>query len=189
MSNLIHLPFHSLLCDRVAASLPAATRDRRTLTPTYSARYCHQLHLSVQSVLSACPNNLACRRPDCVLNFSSLSFHHEYSCARSAWTSATPLRASGAGPTQHHDYPVCHNTITDQASHARQTDQLRQASPQTIRTLINRFHDMLHSKTFRKSARDGGDLPCIFIHAGAGYHSIQNERIHLQACNESVACR
>ena len=26
----------------------------------------------------------------------------------------------------------------------------------------------------------------IFIHAGAGYHSQANERIHLEACNEFV---
>ncbi|KAF2472180.1 N-terminal nucleophile aminohydrolase [Lindgomyces ingoldianus] len=31
------------------------------------------------------------------------------------------------------------------------------------------------------------DVCCIFVHAGAGYHSIQNERIHLQACNEAAA--
>lgn len=24
----------------------------------------------------------------------------------------------------------------------------------------------------------------IFVHAGAGYHSVQNERIHLEACSE-----
>lgn len=30
------------------------------------------------------------------------------------------------------------------------------------------------------------DTCCIFVHAGAGYHSIQNERIHLEACNEYV---
>ncbi|KAH7114418.1 nucleophile aminohydrolase [Dendryphion nanum] len=27
---------------------------------------------------------------------------------------------------------------------------------------------------------------CIFVHAGAGYHSIQNERIHLEACNDAA---
>jgi hypothetical protein len=26
----------------------------------------------------------------------------------------------------------------------------------------------------------------IFVHAGAGFHSHQNEAIHLEACNESV---
>lgn len=25
-------------------------------------------------------------------------------------------------------------------------------------------------------------IPAIFIHAGAGFHSIQNERFHLEAC-------
>ena len=24
----------------------------------------------------------------------------------------------------------------------------------------------------------------VFVHAGAGYHSVQNERIHLEACSE-----
>lgn len=32
--------------------------------------------------------------------------------------------------------------------------------------------------------RKGGDICAIFVHAGAGYHSIQNEGLHLQACNE-----
>ena len=32
--------------------------------------------------------------------------------------------------------------------------------------------------------RMGGDVCAVFVHAGAGYHSVQNERIHLQACEE-----
>jgi len=35
--------------------------------------------------------------------------------------------------------------------------------------------------------RRGGDICAIFVHAGAGYHSIQNEHIHLEACNEYVS--
>lgn len=35
--------------------------------------------------------------------------------------------------------------------------------------------------------RMGGDVCAIFVHAGAGYHSIQNEKIHLQACEEYVS--
>lgn len=34
--------------------------------------------------------------------------------------------------------------------------------------------------------RQGGDVCAVFVHAGAGYHSIQNERIHLQACEQYV---
>ena len=29
-----------------------------------------------------------------------------------------------------------------------------------------------------------GDVCAVFVHAGAGYHSIQNERVHLAACEE-----
>ncbi|KAK0634624.1 putative 20S proteasome subunit alpha type 2 [Bombardia bombarda] len=29
-------------------------------------------------------------------------------------------------------------------------------------------------------------VAAIFIHAGAGYHSVQNERVHLEACNEAA---
>jgi taspase (threonine aspartase 1) len=32
--------------------------------------------------------------------------------------------------------------------------------------------------------RVGGDVCAIFVHAGAGFHSVQNERIHLKACEE-----
>lgn len=38
----------------------------------------------------------------------------------------------------------------------------------------------------RKASRSppNDDVCCIYVHAGAGYHSHQNERIHLEACNE-----
>ena len=29
-----------------------------------------------------------------------------------------------------------------------------------------------------------GDVCAIFVHAGAGYHSFQNEKVHLAACEE-----
>lgn len=35
-----------------------------------------------------------------------------------------------------------------------------------------------------KRRRLAGDVCAIFIHAGAGYHSLQNERVHLSACEE-----
>ncbi|MCJ1395539.1 hypothetical protein MMC18_008425 [Xylographa bjoerkii] len=33
--------------------------------------------------------------------------------------------------------------------------------------------------------RLGGDISAIFVHAGAGYHSVQNEKVHLQACADA----
>ncbi|KAI4741705.1 N-terminal nucleophile aminohydrolase [Aureobasidium sp. EXF-12298] len=44
---------------------------------------------------------------------------------------------------------------------------------------------MLHPRS-RKIQKNGADQPCIFVHAGAGYHSLQNERIHLQACHDAA---
>lgn len=38
----------------------------------------------------------------------------------------------------------------------------------------------------RRSRQEGGDLCAIFIHAGAGYHSHQNERVHLNAVNDAA---
>ncbi len=32
--------------------------------------------------------------------------------------------------------------------------------------------------------RLSGDVCAIFVHAGAGYHSFQNEKVHLAACEE-----
>ena len=32
--------------------------------------------------------------------------------------------------------------------------------------------------------RLAGDVCAVFVHAGAGYHSVQNERVHLAACEE-----
>ena len=34
--------------------------------------------------------------------------------------------------------------------------------------------------------RKGGDIAAIFVHAGAGFHSLQNEKVHLKACEEYV---
>lgn len=33
-------------------------------------------------------------------------------------------------------------------------------------------------------ARKATDIAAIFVHAGAGFHSKDNEAYHLQACNE-----
>ena len=35
-----------------------------------------------------------------------------------------------------------------------------------------------------KRRRLAGDVCAIFVHAGAGYHSLQNEKVHLSACEE-----
>jgi len=32
-----------------------------------------------------------------------------------------------------------------------------------------------------------GETACIFIHAGAGFHSHSNELMHLQTCSELVS--
>ncbi|KAF2869687.1 nucleophile aminohydrolase [Massariosphaeria phaeospora] len=42
----------------------------------------------------------------------------------------------------------------------------------------------LARKATRGPYRD--EMCCIFVHAGAGYHSYQNEQIHLQACNDAA---
>ncbi|KAL9637411.1 MAG: hypothetical protein Q9164_002197 [Protoblastenia rupestris] len=34
--------------------------------------------------------------------------------------------------------------------------------------------------------RLGGDVCAIFVHAGAGYHSLQNEKVHLVACEDAA---
>lgn len=35
-------------------------------------------------------------------------------------------------------------------------------------------------------SRDAGDICAIYVHAGAGFHSYQNERVHLKACNDAA---
>lgn len=37
---------------------------------------------------------------------------------------------------------------------------------------------------YHKKSKKGVNTACIFVHAGAGYHSVQNEGIHLGACVE-----
>lgn len=40
------------------------------------------------------------------------------------------------------------------------------------------------SRNMPKRRRLAGDVCAIFVHAGAGFHSLQNERVHLSACEE-----
>lgn len=37
-----------------------------------------------------------------------------------------------------------------------------------------------------RQKHEGGDLAAIFVHAGAGYHSYQNEKYHLNAVNDAA---
>ncbi|KAL6719487.1 hypothetical protein ACLMJK_003727 [Lecanora helva] len=37
-----------------------------------------------------------------------------------------------------------------------------------------------------KRRRLAGDVCAIFVHAGAGYHSLQNEKVHLSACEDAA---
>ena len=41
-----------------------------------------------------------------------------------------------------------------------------------------------NSRTKSGRRHGEGDVCAIFVHAGAGYHSVQNEKIHMQACEE-----
>ena len=44
--------------------------------------------------------------------------------------------------------------------------------------------DPASSEMGGRRKRLAGDVCAVFVHAGAGYHSIQNERVHLAACEE-----
>ncbi len=46
---------------------------------------------------------------------------------------------------------------------------------------------MFSPKRGRKN--NTSEIACIFVHAGAGFHSIQNEHVHLTACNEYVSSK
>ncbi|RAO69838.1 uncharacterized protein BHQ10_005850 [Talaromyces amestolkiae] len=35
-------------------------------------------------------------------------------------------------------------------------------------------------------SREAGDICAIYVHAGAGFHSYQNENVHLKACNDAA---
>ncbi|GAB7361759.1 hypothetical protein MBLNU230_g1804t1 [Neophaeotheca triangularis] len=37
-----------------------------------------------------------------------------------------------------------------------------------------------------KRGKKGENVACIFVHAGAGFHSVTNEHIHLQACHDAA---
>ena len=42
----------------------------------------------------------------------------------------------------------------------------------------------LGSSDMPQRRRVAGDVCPIMVHAGAGYHSLQNEKVHLAACEE-----
>lgn len=44
--------------------------------------------------------------------------------------------------------------------------------------------DVAPSDMGGRRKRLAGDVCAVFVHAGAGYHSVQNERVHLAACEE-----
>ncbi|GAM34434.1 hypothetical protein TCE0_015r02014 [Talaromyces pinophilus] len=37
-----------------------------------------------------------------------------------------------------------------------------------------------------RGPREAGDICAIYVHAGAGFHSYQNEKVHLKACNDAA---
>ncbi|KAG9186722.1 taspase, threonine aspartase, 1 [Alternaria panax] len=47
------------------------------------------------------------------------------------------------------------------------------------------YHVDTHTRKASRSPPND-DVCCIYVHAGAGYHSHQNERIHLEACNDAA---
>ena len=62
-------------------------------------------------------------------------------------------------------------------------EQPNETVAEVLAPLYIRF-DM--SSTFHRirAARKPTDCAAIFVHAGAGYHSITNEAVHLAACEE-----
>lgn len=51
-------------------------------------------------------------------------------------------------------------------------------------TQVDGTIDITSSDMGGRRKRLPGDVCAVFVHAGAGYHSIQNERVHLAACEE-----
>lgn len=49
--------------------------------------------------------------------------------------------------------------------------------------MLKKARNML-GRNERGRNRRGADLACIFVHAGAGFHSRENEFHHLKACQE-----
>ena len=67
----------------------------------------------------------------------------------------------------------CRSKITQKKDTAsRQTSQVD-----------GQAEDWMKSMSIRRR-RVAGDVCAIFVHAGAGFHSVQNERTHLQVCEE-----
>lgn len=63
----------------------------------------------------------------------------------------------------------------------------REASVSSDDFFLPQTDGPMELETGLRRRRLGGDVCAIFIHAGAGYHSVQNEKIHLAACEEYVS--
>ena len=98
--------------------------------------------------------------------------------------------------------PSSPNLHADPASPTRQS--MSQASPSNLSPESRPwFRNFLHSMHAKKSPeedlmqqedgsaepptskRRGGDIAAVFVHAGAGFHSVQNEKVHLKACEDA----
>jgi len=64
-------------------------------------------------------------------------------------------------------------------------DQPYETVAEVLAPLYIRF-DMSSFIHRSRAARKPTDCAAIFVHAGAGYHSITNEAVHLAACEEYV---
>ena len=51
-------------------------------------------------------------------------------------------------------------------------------------TVVPQMDGPIDLGTQKRRKRLGGDVCAVFVHAGAGFHSLLNERVHLAACEE-----
>jgi len=71
---------------------------------------------------------------------------------------------------------------------AKQTAPLEEQPCETVAEVLAPLYIRFDMSFIHRSraARKPTDCAAIFVHAGAGYHSITNEAVHLAACEEYV---
>ena len=108
-----------------------------------------------------------------------LSSEPEYDFSILSTCSSTPTCTPRVSRTSScHKYPPSHIAKTSR----RHTTGIMSSLSET--QAIPLAGDGAVDSVWRR--QPGKSIATIFIHAGAGYHSMTNERVHLQACTEYV---
>ncbi|KAI1327599.1 nucleophile aminohydrolase [Xylariaceae sp. FL0255] len=122
-----------------------------------------------------------CRRQKCFLHVRSV-LGKRRSQENSALTSSNTT-VHGHPTSTHPDVANAHQTHDTENGAANNGPETRPSESRDRLSALDGTTDKLNKRW--KSVRH--PTAAVFIHAGAGYHSVINERVHLEACSEAAS--